>query len=63
MEFYDSEVGIVNRLQARKTGVQIPVGARPISFLQNVQTGFEAYPGLLLKGYQGSSAGIKAAGT
>ena len=50
-------------LRAGKTGVQIPVEARTISFLQNVQTGSEAHPGLLLNGYPGSSAGTKTAGT
>ena len=39
---WNSTVSIMNRLQARWSGVQIPVGKRNFLLLQNIQTGHEA---------------------
>ena len=44
-------VGIVTRLQAGQSSVQIPVGTRDFSVLQNFQTGSGGPPSLLFDGY------------
>ena len=43
--FRDSVVGIVTRLRAERSELRIPVGARDVPTVQNVQTGPGANPG------------------
>jgi hypothetical protein len=50
--------GIVTRLQARKSGVLILLGARDFSLLQIAKTGLRAHPTVLLfTGYWCKAAG------
>lgn len=50
--------GIVTRLQAGKSEVIIPAGARNFSLLQSVETGLGAHPTVLIfTGYRRKRAG------
>ena len=55
-------VGIATILRAGWAGVQIPVGARDILLLQNVQSGPWGSPSLQLNVYRGSLLEVKRPG-
>jgi len=58
---WDSITGTVTRLQAGKSRIQIPAGARDDSPLQNVQNSSEAHLGCYTIGTGGCFPGGKAA--
>jgi hypothetical protein len=51
----------MTRLQAGRSGIQIPAGARHYSLLQNVQNSSEAHLGPYTMGTRGCFPGGKAA--
>jgi hypothetical protein len=62
MRSWNSSVGIVTRVQAGQSRVQVPAGVREFPLLQNVQTSSEAHPISYSMGTRGSLPGGKAVG-
>jgi phage-related protein len=58
---WNSITSTVTRLQAGRSGVQIPAGARGYSLLQNIQNSSEVHLGSYTMGTRGSFPGGKAA--
>jgi hypothetical protein len=56
---WNSIVGTVMRLQARRPRVPFPAGTRDLSFLQNVKTGSRAYRVSCLVGAGGTYRGVE----